>query len=59
MKVIDVIKTERECVWRASHDECVRDCVNCDLLLDAEDILEAYDKLIKILELGSSIDFKS
>ena len=43
--------TEKECVSRQTVNPCNRDCANCDLVLDANEILEAYDFAIK------SIDF--
>ena len=44
-KILKVIETERECVAR---QQCNRDCLNCDLVLDSKDILEVYDEIIKI-----------
>lgn len=44
---IRVIQNERNCVIRAS--TCNRDCSNCDLVLDENDILSAYDAAIEAL----------
>ena len=46
-QIINIIKTERECVAR---QQCDRDCGKCDLVLDSEDILAAYDRVIYLLE---------
>lgn len=47
----EIMLTEKECVSRQVVNPCNRDCANCDLVLDADEILEAYDFAIK------SIDF--
>lgn len=43
--VIKVVETERECVGR----DCDRDCGKCDLVMDRDIILEAYDEVLKSL----------
>lgn len=48
--VIKVLRTERECVSRNEHNECDRDCEHCDLVMDGQYILDAYDKAIEIVE---------
>lgn len=45
-RLMRVLKTERECVSR----ECDRDCGKCNLLLDRDEILTAYDELILLFE---------
>lgn len=48
-EVINVLQNERACVIRASMPfGCERDCENCDLLMDSERIIEAYDKAIEV-----------
>lgn len=49
-KVIEILKTEKECVSRNNGNNCNRDCKNCDLLLPAEDILKAYILAIGVIE---------
>ena len=49
-EVIKVLKVERECVRRASTAGCNRDCENCDLLMDAKDIITAYNVAISMLK---------
>lgn len=35
--------------YKKVHEECDRDCANCVLVQDSEELLEAYDKVIKIM----------
>lgn len=44
-QLLKVLETERECVSR----NCDRDCKKCELSLDQEEILTAYDTLISML----------
>lgn len=44
-EVLDLLKTERECVSRA--DRCDRDCEKCPLVRDTADLLAMYDAVIK------------
>lgn len=53
-QAIDIIKAERECVYRQGRTgECCRDdlgCGACDLVMEDKDIIEAYDMAIKALK---------
>lgn len=50
-EVLEIMKTEKECVQRQGTAACPnRDCKNCDLLLPTEKVVEAYDVVIKMLE---------
>lgn len=49
-RVIEVIKTERECVNRNEETDCGRKCSECDLALETEEVLSAYDSALAILE---------
>ena len=42
-----VIERERECVAR---QQCDRNCAQCDLVMEADDILAAYDHALDFLE---------
>lgn len=44
-RLLNVIKTERECVSRG----CDRNCGKCELSLEQSEILSAYDTLISML----------
>ena len=46
-EVIKVIETERECVAR---QQCDRDCGKCDLVMETEDILAAYEYVLDMLK---------
>ena len=50
-RTIQILKTELECVNRQGTPKCNRDCLNCDLLLPAKDVREAYETAIKVLEI--------
>lgn len=45
-KAIEVIQTEKACV---SRQQCDRDCGKCDLVMQADDILDAYAAAIAAL----------
>lgn len=53
-EAIDIIKAERECVYRQGRTgECCRDdmgCGACDLVQEDTDIMEAYDMAIEALK---------
>ena len=63
-RVVDILKTEKECVERAGtgtpNKGCERECANCDLVLDDTEILQAYTLAIGCIEglLGESEDKK-
>lgn len=49
--IIDKLWNELKCVeTTSSKDGCDRDCANCKLLRNTDDILYAYDTAISILE---------
>ena len=45
-KTLEAMKTERECVAR---QQCDRDCAKCELVMDQEDLVNAFDAVILIL----------
>ena len=47
MTARQVIERERECVAR---QQCNRDCAKCDLVMEADDILAAYDHALNLLK---------
>ena len=49
-KCIKVIETEKQCVLRASQEQCDRQCDKCDLVMDDKVIIAAYDKVLKHLK---------
>ena len=48
-KMKKVITIERECVTRASNNQCNRDCGRCDLILPSADIIDAYNIILEKL----------
>ena len=46
-KAIEIIQTEKACV---SRQQCGRDCGKCDLVMQANDILDAYAAAIDALQ---------
>lgn len=50
-EVVDILKTERQCVERQDQPlACDRDCAHCDLLLPTEDVLKAYSMAIECID---------
>ena len=49
-EVHDIMENELRCVQRASVNGCDRDCGSCVLLMDTNEIIQAYGKVIKLLE---------
>ena len=55
-EVVDILKTEKECVERQGTLACPnRDCKNCDLLLPTEDVLKAYTLAIDYIKESANI----
>lgn len=53
-EVLHILRTERTCVSRASSKfPCSRQCDRCDLLLDADDIINAYSWAIGYIDQGT------
>ena len=48
-EVRNVMKNEKQCVQRASSNLCNRDCLECDLVMNDTNLLEAYDEVLKVL----------
>lgn len=52
-RVVDILKTEKECVERQGTLACPnRDCSICDLLLPTDEVLKAYTLAIGCIEGG-------
>ena len=53
-RVVDILKTEKECVERAGtstpNKACNRACADCDLILNDTEILQAYTLAIGCIE---------
>lgn len=44
-QIREILKTEYKCV---SRNDCDRDCGKCDLVMDSEQILEAYSIVLQL-----------
>ena len=53
-KTIELMKNKKRCIIKA--DICDRDCAKCELLKKTEDLLSAYDMVIKTLKQQPIID---
>ena len=55
-EMLRLLKIEQQCVKRASgldddfEGECDRDCANCLLVQKTEDLLDMYEKTIRLVE---------
>lgn len=47
-RAIELLKIEKTCIMWAN--DCDRDCGNCELVQDDEELLAAFDKAIEALE---------
>lgn len=45
-----IMQNELDCVLRNEAGKCNRDCANCDLVLPTEDVVSAYEVVIRNLE---------
>lgn len=45
-RILELLKIERECVWRNHIGECTRDCLHCSLVQEDKDLLGMYDAVI-------------
>ena len=49
-EAINILKNEKCCILVADKDECTRECSKCDLVMETDVLLTAYDTAIKALE---------
>lgn len=55
-KMLELLKIEQKCVKRGSgldkdfEGPCNRDCARCDLVQKDEDLLEMYEKVIRLVD---------
>ena len=49
-RMIELLEIEHECMLRGSHDDCDRDCANCELVQDDGDLHEMYTNVIYLLK---------
>lgn len=49
-KTIAIMRCELTCVERQDTPKCNRECATCDLVQPTEDVIKAYNTVIRILE---------
>lgn len=49
-EAIKLMLNEIVCINTADHNECERDCANCSLVKETDELLEGYNMAIKALE---------
>jgi len=49
-RIIEIFEVEKQCIKRNIGKDCNRDCSNCDLVLEDEELLTAYNLAISILK---------
>ena len=49
-RMVELLKIEHECMLRASHGDCNRNCEDCELVQDDDELHEMYTNVIRIVE---------
>ena len=49
-RMIELLEIEHKCILRNSHDDCDRNCEDCDLVQDDGDLHEMYTNVIALLK---------
>ena len=49
-RVLELLEIEHKCMLRGAHNECDRDCANCELVQDDKELDEMYTTVIKIVK---------
>ena len=49
-RMIELLEIEHECLLRNSHGDCDRNCANCDLVQDDEELNEMYTDVIALVK---------
>lgn len=49
-RMLELLKIEHECMLRGSHDDCDRNCADCELVQDDGDLHEMYTDIIALLK---------
>ena len=53
-RVIELLRCERECVFKNANG-CDRNCDRCDLVQNDLELIEMYDFLISMMEIGQEV----
>ena len=49
-RMIELLEIEHECMLRGSHDDCDRNCADCELVQDDDELHEMYTNVIALLK---------
>ena len=49
-RMIELLEIEHECMLRGSHDDCDRNCADCELVQDDSDLHEMYTNVIALMK---------
>lgn len=49
-RMIELLEIEHECMLRGSHDDCDRNCADCELLQDDHELHEMYTNVVAFLK---------
>lgn len=55
-RIIDLLKIEHECMLRGAHNDCDRNCADCDLVQDDAELHEMYMDAIAMLERQKAVE---
>lgn len=49
-RMLELLEIEHECMLRGSHDDCDRNCADCELVQDDDELHEMYTDVIAMLK---------
>lgn len=49
-RMLELLEIEHECMLRGTHDDCDRNCADCDLVQDDDELHEMYTDVISLLK---------
>ena len=55
-RMIELLEIEHECMLRGAHDDCDRNCADCELVQDDGDLHEMYTDVIALLKEREAVD---
>lgn len=55
-RMVELLEIEHECMLRGSHDDCDRDCANCELVQDDMELHEMYTSVISMLKEQEAVE---
>lgn len=55
-RMLELLEIEHECILRNSHDDCDRNCADCDLAQDDDELHEMYTDVIALLKEHEAVE---